>query len=246
MGSLWFVVPAHGRVEVSRVAFAGLSWAIDELVAAGVDANAVVIASDENLRVAREHGFGTVDQANRPLGRKWNDGFEFAAAEGVHHVVPCGSDDWIHPSLILAADLDSTTVACTRSSSAVSEDGDRVAILDVSYPGGDGIRIWPTRLLAPLGYRPMLEDRDRAMDGAMRDRYRKATGGDPPWRYFESDPLWICDFKSTRQQLNGYAPLAKSFAAAELPDPFERLAEHYPAALVAMAERLYGRERVAA
>jgi hypothetical protein len=90
--SIWFVVPAHGRVDVSRICLAQLSATCKELTGRGYPTSAVVVADDENLDVAAELGFGTVERANSPLGRKWNDGYELAGRTAVDYVIPLGTD----------------------------------------------------------------------------------------------------------------------------------------------------------
>lgn len=244
MTSVRFVVPAHGRVEVSRFAFAGLAWCCDELVAGGVDANVWVVADDENLELAREHGFGTVEAANSPLGSKWNDGFEAAAAEGCDFAITCGSDDWVHPALVAAwvdaAAFDGRSVVATRESAAVSPDGAEVALLRIPYEGGDGVRMYPRELLERVEFRPAIDGRDRAIDGSMRDRL--ARSGPLRFAYVDRGPLSIVDFKSDVEQLTGYPALVRSFATETRPDVWLQLADAgFPVPLVAQAERFYGR-----
>src|SRR5574337_351116 len=130
MRSLWFVVPAAGRSAMAAACLRQLQRTCATLVAAGVRASAVVVADDENLDVADELGFGTVRRGNRPLGRKWNDGYQLAGEAGVDFVVPFGSDDWIDPAAILAAPLPGPDeIRCFRRSAVVREDGRRLAEL---------------------------------------------------------------------------------------------------------------------
>src|SRR5687767_4792022 len=100
MPSLWFVVPAFGRVELARICLRQLRRTCDALQAEGVEATAVVIADDENLDAARELGFGTIERDNRAVSRKFNDGIQLALDPAYNprpgdYVVPCGSDDWV-------------------------------------------------------------------------------------------------------------------------------------------------------
>lgn len=247
MKSVRFIVPAHGRVAVSRVSFAGLAWCCDELIALGIDANVWVIADDENLDLAREHGFGTVEAANRPLGAKWNDGFAAAGAEGIDFAITCGSDDWVYPALV-AAWVDAhaaegrapLTVVATRESSAVAPDGSELALLQIPYEGGDGVRMYPMELLSRVGFRPAIEERNRAIDGSMRDRL--ARSGPLRFAYVDRGPLSIVDFKSDGEQLTGYPQLVKSFATATRPDVWQALVDAgYPELLVSEADQLYAR-----
>jgi glycosyltransferase involved in cell wall biosynthesis len=235
--NVWIVIPAHGRAAVSRVAFAGIAWTLSELRKQQIDACGLVIADDENLNIATQAGLDTLERPNRPLGRKWNDGYEYAFAHGATHVVSCGSDDWIHPELILAM-RDAQTgkeIAATRLSSAMSPDGRELALLHIPYEGGDGIRLLPESLLASVGYRPTLDKRDRAIDGAMRDNLSRHQA--ISWTYVETHPLHIVDFKSD-SNLTAYEAFAPAgyVTGTAVPDA---LRDHYPARLVEMAENLY-------
>ena len=69
MASLWFIVPAHGRLDLARICLRVLRWTCDNLEADGVRASAVVIADDENLDTARELGFATVERDNQFTSR---------------------------------------------------------------------------------------------------------------------------------------------------------------------------------
>lgn len=245
MTSVAFVVPAHGRYEVSRVSFAGLAWTVAELRAQDVDAFAVVVADDSNLDIANEYGFLTLDRPNLPLGRKWNDGFEFAAKLRADYVVPFGSDNWIHPELILRhlANMRTHTIGASRVCSVIREDGRKIAHLEINYDGGDGIRVLPAALLKACGYRPAVDTRNRAIDTSIRENLRRKNGR-IGFTYTDYGPLQIVGFQSLDVQLNKYAPLVKAFGVKEGTRPFQKLATVYPARLVDMAERMYARRRL--
>lgn len=243
MTSLWFVVPAHGRVDVTRVCLGQLARTCAELRDHGVDATAVVIANDENRETAEALGFGTIRRSNHPLGRRWNDGFQLAGEAGADYVVPFGSDDWIDTVLLRAQLPEHGEIRCSTMSAIVSEDRTRLARLTIPYDGGDGIRIYPTSMLQPLGYRPIEEDRDRAMDTSLLRGVSRALGRPPRFRYFDVHPFQIVDWK-TAENLNSYAACLKYLQGVEL-DPFTALADLYPAAALAEMAALQ-REAVAA
>ena len=238
MRSLWFVVPAAGRLEMAAVCLRQLARSCAALTAGGLRSSAVVIADDETLEVAEGLGFATVRRENRPLGRKWNDGYQLAGEAGVDFVVPFGSDDWIDPQAILAAPLpEPGEIRCFMRSAVVREDGRRLARLNIQYPSGgacvqgDGIRIIPTAVLEPCGFRPAEEDRDRAIDSSVwRTLARSAK---PRYTYFDLHPLQIVDWKSgDGWQLNSYADCQRFREGPELTDPFAAVAEVFPAGSV--------------
>lgn len=243
MKSLWFIVPAHGRAGVSAVCLRQLARTCEGLTENGLHASAVVIANDENLETADALGFGTVERKNHPLGRRWNDGFQLAGMAGVDYVVPFGSDDWIDPALLLRDLPKHGEVRCSTLSSVVSEDRTRLARLRITYDGGDGVRVYPTSMLQPLGYRPIEEDRDRAMDTSLLQGVSRALGRLPRFRYFDVHPFQIVDWK-TPENLNSYTACLKYLQGVEL-DPFSALAGLYPAEALDEMEALH-REAVAA
>ena len=237
--SLFFVVPARGRLEKTRVCLRQLRRTCDTLTGMGVTATAAVVADDENLDIARECGFWSVRQENYPLGRKWNDGYQCALQEGADFVVPLGSDDWVDP--ILFADLPGPTeLRCSRLSSVVSEDGNRISPLRVWYDGGDGVRVMPRNLLERLNGRPAEEGRDRAIDTSiLRNLQRLHQGSLPPLKYFDASPWQIVDWKTSGDQLNSYGACVAFRNEAEQ-DTWETLAGRYPAVALDEMRAVYG------
>lgn len=234
MTSIWFLVPAHGRVALTEVCLRQLRRTCNALEANGMRASAVVVADDENLENAHALGFATVERPNAPLGRKWNDAYELAGRAGIDYVVPIGSDDWIDADLVLAQLQKDAEVRCSRLSAVVSEDATRLARLDIRYGGrhdfGDGVRVIATSLLEPLGFRPADEDRNRAIDTSVFERIGRMLGRLPQVSFTDLHALQIVDFKS-HEQLNSYASCLGDdrLGAEESDDPFGDLAEVYPA-----------------
>jgi glycosyltransferase involved in cell wall biosynthesis len=238
--SLWFVVPASGRFEVARVCLRQLARTCKTMTARGVQTSAVVIADDANLETAAELGFATVRRRNKPLGRKWNDGFQLAGESDVDYVVALGSDDWVVPELFLRDLPADGEMRGSRLSSVVSEDATRLARLKIPYDGGDGVRVYPTSLLKPLRYRPIEEDRDRAMDTSLLRGITTALGRRPLCRYVDLHPFQIVDWK-TAENLNSYAACVgdRKFQAEEVGNPFSVLGEHYPREAIDEMRALY-------
>lgn len=241
--SLWFVVPAHGRLELSAVCLRVLAATCRQLVGMGVDATACVIADDGNIDLARKHGFATVERNNQFLGRRFNDGFEFAAAEGAGYVVPCGSDDWVHPDLIFdwveAHQRDraaGSTVVVTRDAAAVAPGGRELARLRIPYDGGIGVRLIPTEMIGRLNWRPADEERARGIDGNIAERLHAA--GPFGFRYLDRGPLEIVDFKLGGPQLNPFETIL-GYATEIDDDPWAALATRWPRVHVNAMRKLY-------
>ncbi|HKN43221.1 MAG TPA: glycosyltransferase [Propionibacteriaceae bacterium] len=229
MKKLAFIVPAYRRYDLTRACLRQLVRTCTALGNEGIRATAVVVADDANLETAEDLGFGTVRQVNQPLGRKWNDGIEYATRYlGCDYVVPFGTDNWIDPELVKwlpPADA----IMAHREVCIVHESGERMVTLNVGYEGGDGIRCLPTELLEVLDFRPCDEDKQRATDTSMRDRLKSRTGKALSFIYLDLHPMQIVSFQSADQQLNDYEDLKQSFGALEYKRPFERLARVYSA-----------------
>jgi hypothetical protein len=231
MQSLWFVVPAHGRLELARICLRQLRRTCDALEQEGVEATAVVIADDENMDTAHELGFGIVRRDNRFLSRKFNDGIQLAMDPTYNkypadYVVPCGTDDWVDWRLFV--DLpDTRTVVGFPHMSFVREDGRDIQACHLTYPGGAGIRIWPRSLLRILKYRPADEDRPRGCDTSILVNMQRAY---PQLRveHRTSDPRQIVDWKSA-ENVNSFDTVTTRWRGASLGDPFDELADLYPA-----------------
>lgn len=235
--SVWFLVPAHGRVSLTHVCLKQLARTCAELKGHSVDASAMVIAVDENVESAHEVGFGTIETSNSWLGKRWNDGYEYAAREGVDYVIPLGSDDWVMTGWVLAQLEADGEFRCSRQSAVVSEDQTRLATLQIKYENrggpafGDGVRMIPTELLQGLFYRPADDDRNRGIDTSIWMRVRNMLGREPHVSFTEVSPVQIVDWKSP-EQLNSF-DACLHFQSGDLVDPFAALVGAYPAEALA-------------
>lgn len=242
MRSLWFIVPAHGRLEMSAACLRQLRRTCEQLADHGLKASAVVIAEDDNLDLAADLGFATVERANKPLGRKLNDGYQLAALAGVDYVVPFGTDDAIDANLF-AGDLPTDRIRAHRLSAIVDENGARLRQVKVTYDGGDGVRVIPLQMLKCMRYRPIDEDRNRAMDTSTTMRLAQAMNLRQAqlFVYHDLHPLQIVEFKSASEQLNGYQPVSDSYGYGdESATPFADLEAVYPREFLEEVVGVYG------
>lgn len=246
--TLWFVVPVHGRAQLTAICLRQLRRTCDALTDEGIEATAVVIGDDENLGTARDLGFGTVERDNQFTSRKFNDGIQLACdptynPRPADYVVPFGSDDWADYRIFL--DLpESNTVLGFQHISFVREDGREMTSSFVNYVGGCGIRVYPWRVLARTGFRPADENRPRGCDTSILLNTRGA------WSKVQVahraiDPRQIVDWKSPGAQLNSYEDVRR-YRAEERDDPFVALAEFFPSEALDEMQAHYCRELVAA
>jgi hypothetical protein len=249
--TLWFVVPVHGRLPLAAICLRQLRRTCDALRQEGVEATAVIVADRPNLRELNRRlkgnlGFGTVERDNQFLSRRFNDGIQLACdpkynPRPADYIVPIGSDDWVDYRILL--DLpDSNTIIGFQQMSFVREDGKEMVARFLNYTGGSGIRIYPRDVVRRLGFRPADEDRRRGCDTsiltniASRQRFLNI-------RHREIDARQLVDWKSPGQQLNAYSDLAK-YQQQGISDPFDSLAEIYPAEALREMRAHYQRSRV--
>lgn len=235
--NVWLVTPAHGRERLAAVCLEQRARMADELRPDGLTVKTVVIADDGNLDTARQLGHHTIRRANRPLGAKFNAGIRYALDHGADWIGMSGSDDFVHPDYLapLANLPDDAAAYTTRHSTVVREDGHTMAHICVTYPGGDGTRIYRADMLHDAGAG---DERERAIDTSILKNL-EATHGRVTWRYAPADPELVVDFKSPHVQLNPYRDTLRAFGTTELADPFQHLARLYPDDLVAKVETVY-------
>jgi len=233
MRTLWFIVPAHGRLPIAEVCLRQLQRTCEALADRNIAASAVVIADDENLDIARALDFSTVERDNTQLGRKINDGYELAGRERVEFMVPIGSDDWIDPNWIRLPKPHETIA--THLSTVVNEDCSRMSLLRIGF--GDGVRIYTRATMQAVGFRPADEDRKRALDAATHKGTRSARAT-VVWH--DTNPLSIVDFKSS-ENLNDYSGCMRAFGRrVERTDVWEALGEIYPAEAIREMQAVHG------
>lgn len=244
--TLCFVVPAYRRFALTRVCLRQLARTCDALAGHGIEATAVVVGDDANLDVADMLGFATVRRENRPLGRKFNDGLEYAASPrflGCDYVVPIGTDNWVMPELLVAQMPPEGAIGAHRLFTMIHQSGRRSVPLRIHYDGGDGIRTIPCHLLERLAYRPADEDRNRAIDTSIFTRLGRVYGS-LRFHYTDVHPFQVVGFQSEAEQLNTYSELRAAFSAGEeRDDHWSQLAQVYPEEAVAEAREVYERRR---
>lgn len=228
-------MPVYGRVGLASIVMEQRLRLVYDLAGLGVDAEMVVVGDDANLDTAREYGFHVVEAPN-PLGRRINDGFEFAFRElGADHVMFNGSDSWLLPGPL--ADLPAPgRVRSSRRLAIASGRWLVQADAKPSCPWGRAPWTLGRELLEPGGFRPVPDERPRGLDGAIA----RAAGA-----VFdvadEDDPLRVVDFRlgPWTEQLTPWHALVKSERRRDRLNPWEALATRYPADLVARMERFY-------
>lgn len=243
MRRLLFVVAAHGRLELAAVCLRTLRWTCDQLADSDVLASAIVVASDDNLRTARDLGFGTIERDNDSVSRRFNDGIQLACdpaynARPATHVCTIGSDDWIDPA-VLSELPGPGTILTFREISVVREDAGEIAVASLGRLGW-GIRVYPADLLArsPIPFRPAAEDLRNGCDSSVYAGVIRGGGAHPRIAYGDRHPRQIIDWKTAGRQIHHYASVT-AHARDRQSDPFAGLEDVYPASSIAAMREVY-------
>lgn len=226
---IYFVTPAWQRYGLSAVCFDQRLDVIRTLAAAGVEARCVVVADDENLDLARARGFDVVERDNEWLGRKFNDGMEFAGRHGADWIVPIGSDSWIDPAYFLPL----PNPGATRTSPAYCVVAERLAELRVGGHGA-GPYMFHRTLLAPSRFRPAANKLRKNIDHSTIAGIRRPVR----WQPQTIHPYQYIGFRGT-PHITRYDRLMDKWGVAEH-EPWAILAQHYPADLVGGARLAMG------
>ena len=242
MPSLWFVTPAWQRFELTRICLEQRRQVCDELLERfGLEATCVVVADDENLNLAEEFGFETVERDNQWLGQKFNDGYEAAALAGADYVYAIGSDSWIDPDYF--AELPGLgEVRMSRFVSIVRSDGRERMDLDVVYPSGGygAAAIVPVQLFAARGYRPCKE---RISSGMEASAWRRSFGRSAERLWPDGRARELVNFQS-ETQVTPYRALRKWAIEIDQADPLGALRPIYGDELVARIEAFYAARQI--
>jgi hypothetical protein len=232
---IWFVTPAWQRFKMTAVCLEQRRRVIAELEAHGIEAHQVVIADDENLDIARGLGAEVVERDNDMVGRKFNDGMEYAGQHGAEWVVPIGSDSWIASDYFLDLDPDPAVTRTSEAYCVVMPH--RLAQLWVSPQKLDwsaGPYVFHRSLLEPAGFRPSAEN-SRMVDTSTIAGIVAATGRPIGWQTRTVHPFQYVGFR-VEPLMTSYGSLRKRWGVSEV-EPWGTLRRYYPADLVEQARR---------
>ena len=232
---VWFVTPAYLRYELVAVCLDQRLAVMEELARNGIEARCVVVADDENLDLARARGFSTVERDNKWLGRRFNDGIQYAFQQGAEWIVPIGSDSWIDPAYFLP--LPDPEKTRTSAIYAVVKPG-RMAELRVPGNGAGPYMLHRSLLGYTLG-RPAEDRISRGVDASTIRGIQRSMRRVPrtiDWEQKDLHPYQYIGFRGV-PHLSPYDRLLEGWGTGENRQPWKKLAEHYPAELVDRARQ---------
>jgi hypothetical protein len=229
---IYFVTPAWQRFDLTRVVLEQRRLVIDWLAARHVEARCVVVADDANAEIAQELGCDVLNRKNYALGRKFNDGIEWAARNGAEWIVPIGSDSFIDPVYLFP--LPEPGVLRSSTVYALAQPH-RLGRLRSKTPMGVGPYMIP-RTHLPKSLRPAAEYRKRGVDTSTMRGLRRGWTREMvdlhPWQYvgFRHEAR-----AEGHPQLNSYEKLYMVLGVGEEYEVADRLSEFYPPRLVERA-----------
>jgi hypothetical protein len=247
------VSAAWRRFDVTRLALAQRAHLCGVLAERGHEATAVLVADDENLDIAAEFGFVPLEQSNDELGRKFNDGFEYAFNElEADFVVHIGSDNWVHPDVFDVLPLSETEMpeptaenpVVTWSDVPQIVAGTEMTLVDLAgarlrrarHDQRNGVIPWviPRRAMERCGFRPVKETLNIGIDFSLVI----GLGMRPEFVFHDPRDCARVDFKSD-VNLNSFKAITGAIGIGDEEEPWDVLGEHYPAHLVEMARRTH-------
>lgn len=239
MTTACIVSAARRRFDVTRLVLRQRQRLCAELAARGVQATSLIVADDENLDIAREHGCETLEHPNDPLGAKCNAGL-LHAARLADWVVWVGSDDWIHPDAfdpITAREPAESAFPIVVGATLVMVDvttGQLQRIHKASKFGGIPWLIDSRLLHTSQG--PIRPDLPSGMDGALIRGLRR-TQTQFRIETHEMHDFRCVDFK-TPENLSNFRGVQRNLGFGEVEPAAPALRDWFPADLVDQAEQL--------
>jgi hypothetical protein len=236
---IWFITPAWKRYELSAVCFDQRVRVMETIRESGNEAHCVVVADDGNLDLARERGFDVVVQDNQWLGRKFNDGIEYAARHGATRIVPIGSDSWIDPAYFLPMPKDPMVTRTSPLYCVVTVD--RLGEVAVTDGKGAGPFMFHRYVLRGKKFRPARDDISHGVDSSTIKGIRVQMR----WQQQNLHPFQYVGFRGT-PHITSYESLIAAWGVREHTDPWAILAEHYPLDLVERARAVLATQEAVA
>lgn len=235
---LWLVTPAWQRFELSALCFDQHALAMRTLEQAGVETHHVVVADDRNLELAERHGWDTVERDNDWLGRRFNDGIEYALNHGAEWVVPIGSDSWIDPAYFLplpARDV----VRTSRTYSVLTHRKLGELVVGLHSPAGP--HMLTRELLELVDGRPVAEKIRRGCDASTVWNIERASGAPMPWEFRDVHPHQYVGLRGI-PAITQYHRIVARWGVAEHEDPWPLLTRYFPVELVDRARDVLERQ----
>lgn len=231
MRNVWIVTPSWRRYALSAITMRQHRQA---LINIGEDPdNVLIVADDFNVDLARSLGVGYLHCKNHKLGRKFNDGVQYAVDVcDATHVVPVGSDSFVDLSFI-AEETRDYVVTVSQNYAVVRSDGKERMHLQMNAT------TYALPAAAIKGVRDICDPTiERGCDTSMLNNAISLPEIDIV--YSESHPLETVGFQSRGNQVSDYDAYYEMWGVAKTDDPFDaNLYHYYPRHLVDAVKDVY-------
>jgi len=234
---LWFVTPAWQRYGIVEICLEQRRRVIEELAAHGIEAHQVVIADDENLDIARAAGAEIVVRDNEMVGRKFNDGMEYAGKHGAEWIVPIGSDSWIATDYFLPLVKPRLTLTSPAYAVVTPTTLAQLTVAPLRLAHSAGPYVFHRSLLEPCDFRPSAEDSNMVDTSTIAGIERHTP---IRWQVRTLHPFQYVGFRIP-PMMTTYHSLWRRWGVAELNPPWPTLRRYYPRDLVERARALMTR-----
>ena len=248
MKRVFIVTPAWGRIDVSKIVFSNFRYIKSALFKYGISVEVVVVADDANLSLAKKYGLKSVMSKNDYLGKKFNDGYQFAFNNGADLVIPVGSDSLISPSIIKSSLSMSkeNTIVFSSIHSVIREDGKMIGNIKsrVSRDNPNKGALWLYRRnnMKRCGFRPCNEKINKGCDRSTIESLVKKNKG---IRMIINDVNFYqhVGIKSRGVQICKYNDYRSQFSE-EVRDPCIALKKHFPKSIIKNLKVYYEKQNI--
>lgn len=245
MKNFWIITPAWKRPEITEIVLQEFRWVIKK-TKNHLNLNIVVVGDEPNLKIARRHGFHAIYRDNKYLGRKFNDGYEYAFKNGADLVVPIGSDSWVHPDVFLKTNLswkDNGSIYYSSNHSMMDESGRKLGLIK-SLPVNNeynkcALLFYPRSLMKLCDFRPCNEKQKSSCDRSTIDSLSKKNKKIRFIKNVDVNEIQYLAFKNKNIQLWKYSDYKAQFMKEEKA-PWIFIEKYYPKELVSYAKSYYG------
>jgi len=243
MRNFWIVTPCWKREEITLFVAKELKW-VQEYCNGIININVVFIGNDENLNIAKKYDFHTVYTDNNFLGKKFNDGYEYAFKNGADAVVPIGSDSWVHPEVFIKTSQIQikNTILYSKNHAMINEYGNKIGLIQ-SKPTNNNynkcpLLFYPRDLMVKNNFRPCDERISRGCDRSTIENIVLKNKQVSFIKNNDINDVQYLAFKNKNVQIWQYSDYKLQFLK-QLDNPFDYIEIYYPNEIAKLAKKYY-------
>jgi len=243
--NFWIVTPCWKRPEITEFIFREFLWAKNQ-TKSYLNLNIVAVGEGPNLKIAKKYRFHTVNRDNKFLGRKFNDGYEYAFRHGANLAIPIGSDSWVHPDIFIHTSKvwrDNGSIFYSTKHAMISETGLTLGLI-TSPPRNNeynkcALLFYPRSLMAACNFRPCNEKQKKSCDRSTIENILRRRKDAKFVKNADVNDLQYLAFKNKEVQIWKYKDYKAQFRKQHA-NPWQIIQKHYPGELTKYARSYYG------